>query len=217
MGCDDDDTARRGDGPQQVQHRLDLDVVEVCRRLVSEEHRGVERQGSGNGNALLLTARQLRRSMVQPVLQTELPQSFGGSSSPVAPGISVVPERHRHVVLSGQAGQEVERLEDHADRSSPIFGKCRAPKGGDLDVVQLDRAGGRRQERGERRQQGRLATSTGTEQEDELAIICLEGQVPHGCDFVSAGDVPQRHVSNLERRHADLPKAIAGSTPAARR
>ena len=59
MRGDDDHAAGVRDLAQQPQDAVDLYVVEMRRRLVRQQQRRVERQRPGDGDALLLTARQL--------------------------------------------------------------------------------------------------------------------------------------------------------------
>ena len=45
--------------------------IEIAGRLISEEHLGLVGDGTGNRDALLLAARELRRAMVPALLEAE--------------------------------------------------------------------------------------------------------------------------------------------------
>ena len=60
-------------------------VVEIARRLVCEQQRRFCHEGSGNGNSLLLAARQLARVVVQSTLEADLFQCLARPSLPHGP------------------------------------------------------------------------------------------------------------------------------------
>ena len=64
---------------EQPDDRLGLDVVEVRRRLVGEQQRRIVSEAAGDGDSLLLTARQLRRPMVGPIGQPDDLEQFVGA------------------------------------------------------------------------------------------------------------------------------------------
>ena len=55
VGGDDDGPPWGGEVAQQGQHAFDLDVVEVGRRLVRQQERGIEREGPGDRHPLRLS------------------------------------------------------------------------------------------------------------------------------------------------------------------
>ena len=72
VGGDDDDAARAGQRPQEPQDALDLHVVQVSGGLVGQHEGRVGGERTGDGDALLLPARQPARAVVQPVAQVDL-------------------------------------------------------------------------------------------------------------------------------------------------
>jgi hypothetical protein len=55
VGGDHHDPAGLGEIPEQAEHALDLDVVQVRGRLIRQDQRRVMGQGAGDGDPLLLT------------------------------------------------------------------------------------------------------------------------------------------------------------------
>jgi hypothetical protein len=71
MGGHDHDPARLGQRPQQLEHPLDLDVVQVGGGLVGQDQRRVVGQGPGDGHPLLLAAGQVAGTVAEPVAQPD--------------------------------------------------------------------------------------------------------------------------------------------------
>src|SRR5207247_2272918 len=67
MRRDDNDSAAVCDLPEQAQHALDLNVVEVRRGLVGEKERRIERERTSDRHPLLLPAREIARTVVATV------------------------------------------------------------------------------------------------------------------------------------------------------
>ena len=72
MSRDDYRASVVGDLAQQLQNPLDLNVVEVCSRLISQQERWVECQGARDCNSLLLASGKLSRSVSAALTEAEL-------------------------------------------------------------------------------------------------------------------------------------------------
>ena len=87
--------------------------VEVAGRLVGEDDLRPAGEGAGDGDALLLAARELRRAVLQAVRQ---PDGLDDVVEPGGVGLAAgEARRERDVLGRGQRRDEVERLEDEAD------------------------------------------------------------------------------------------------------
>src|SRR6187549_319191 len=59
---------------QEIEDRGGVSGIEVAGGLVAKQDAGIEKQGAGDGHALLLSSRQLRRQVARPVLEAETGQ-----------------------------------------------------------------------------------------------------------------------------------------------
>ena len=88
--------------------------VEVAGGLVGEDDRRLAGQGAGHGHALLLAAGELARAVAQPVAEAD------GGHDLVEPGLVRLGagqrQRQDDVLLGAERGDQVEGLEDEADR-----------------------------------------------------------------------------------------------------
>ncbi len=117
----------RADPAISAEHGLDLLRVEMCGRLVGEEERGVADQRACEGDALLLSTGELAGPLpaCAPVdISSSSPMAARRAAAEPHPGED---ERGHHVLQRREAGNEVERLEDHADRAPPVFAAGRDP------------------------------------------------------------------------------------------
>ena len=133
-------------------------------------------QCAGNGHALLLTARELRRVLVglgaDPHTVQQRPGPFLGL------GLRDLLDLHRcqgDVLEDRLVGEEIEGLEHHSD----VGTQCRellALLGQGL-TVDADVARGDRLESVDRAAQGGLARSGGTDEKDDLPLVDREVDV----------------------------------------
>jgi hypothetical protein len=106
-------------GPDNLHHHLPVGGVEGTRRLVGQEQPPPPDQRPGDRDPLPLAARQLLRKMPGPVRQAQPGQGTIGDSAGPAAQDAVQLERQGHVLRRRQAGQQVEVLEDKANRPPP--------------------------------------------------------------------------------------------------
>lgn len=103
-------------------------------------------------------------------------------------------ERQLDVFREGHAGEEIERLEDHANRVAAVASEFDRINGREVASADLDCAGGGAVEPGQEIEKGGLAGAGGAEEGDELALADFEGDVVDSGDrgvaeVVVAGDV----------------------------
>src|SRR6476661_2770146 len=89
--------------------------VQVPCGLVSQQDRGIDRQGSGNRYALALAARKLVGQVLHPVAQIDQVEQLGGAVLHLFPGPATEMERQPDVLQAAQTGKQVEELENEAD------------------------------------------------------------------------------------------------------
>ena len=124
---------------KELQDLLARARVEVPRRLVRQQHRGVVDQRAGDGHALLLAAGKLRRRVVHPRLQTHRGQQLPAPLRACCGRdtfLGRVGGRHPHVFQRRGAGQEIEALENKADAAAAKLRQLRGRQLVDLDAVE---------------------------------------------------------------------------------
>ena len=141
--------------------------VEVAGRLVGEDQRRARRGRAGDGDALLLAARKLRRVMGQAVAEADRFELGGGARPGV--GLAGQLERGGDVFLRGHRRQQVEGLQHDADAAAPGAGQRVLVERLEVGAGDVDRAAGRALEPGQHRHQRALARARGAEQRERLA------------------------------------------------
>ena len=107
---------------EDLEHVGGVGGVEGAGRLVGEDHQWLGHDGPGQRHALLLPTGHLHRAVVGAGAEPEL---FEGSDAPLAAffGADVpVQQRGLYVADCRQVGDEMELLEDEADRIAPELG-----------------------------------------------------------------------------------------------
>ena len=216
MGRDDHHAAGVGDLAQQPQHAADLHVVEVRRRLVRQQQRRVERERPRDRDTLLLTARQLARAVRLPLGEADLGQHLGRAAPSRACAHALGTQRHLDVLGGREARDQVERLEDDADPAPAVVVESAPVELGHLDAVEPHASSLGAENRGQHRQQRRLAAAARAQQHRELSAADVDRQAVDGAHDISAAGVLHHQVA-AQKAHRDPAKDRAGSTPTARR
>src|SRR5215204_97685 len=141
--------------------------VEVSGGLVGEHDGGPRDERSGDRDALLLSAGELRGAMRPPAAQPDRVQQ---ALEQLLVGMSAR-DSHRQgdVLLGGQDGHQVEELEDEAQLVAPQLGQAAVVQPGDLLAVDPHLAAGRMVEPGEHMHQRRLPGAGWTDDRRQLA------------------------------------------------
>ncbi len=95
-------------------------VIQVTGRLIREQDFGLAGEGTGDGDALLLTAGQLGRVMIQACAKAYLLQPVACLNIGILAPLNL--QGQAHIVQCIQLGQQVERLENKADLLQPQLG-----------------------------------------------------------------------------------------------
>ena len=212
MGADDHGAAPAGEAADDAQHGLHLHVVEVGRRLIGHHQRWVERQGTGDRNALHLPSRQHARTVRHPFGKADVAQQFAGALASSAPAHPRREHRHHHVLGGGEAGHQVERLEHDTDHRSPVRRELLGGERGDLVVAHPDGARGGTLQPGEARQQGGLAAPRWAQQDGQSTCRHRGAEPverPHRC---VAGAVLDGHPVEGDHRATVVAVTVVGAT-----
>ena len=146
--------------------------VEGTERFVEEDNLRLGGEGPGEGDALLLTARQLRGQAVGVVLHADEAEHPAGAGFAGSAGDTLHAETEGHIFSRREMGEEGVVLEDHVDR--PGVGRLPLQNGCTADC---DGALIRKVETGDEAQGGAFAAARGSQQREEFARSDAEGGV----------------------------------------
>ncbi len=182
-----------------LQHALARGVVQRAGGLVAQQHRRLLGNGAGDGHALLLAARELRRKVIAPRQQAHAIQRLihgHGRRGDVG--------HQRHVLGHREAGDEVVELEDEADvlaaiaRERGFVGAAQAQR---LEP-QVARAG--HVQPAQQVQQRGLAAARGAEHHQELAARDVEVDVRQRADRRRSVAIDLAERAGAEQRRRAL-------------
>ena len=106
-------------------------LVEVAGGLVGQHQARVLGQGAGDGDALLLAARELVGKNIAPVGQADALQQVEGAGGDVASTRPASSAGQADVLEHGEGGDQVEELEDEAEVVAPEQGALALAEAGD--------------------------------------------------------------------------------------
>ena len=179
---------------EERQDLLAVDAVEIAGGLVGKKDCGAVDEGAGDGAALLFAAGEFGGTVAAACREADVFErglDAGGALGAIDFGES---QRELDVFREGHAGEEIERLEDHADGVAAVAGEFCRIDGGEVAAADVDGAGGGAVESGQEIEKGGLAGAGAAEKGDEFALADFEGDVVDGGDggvaeVVVAGDV----------------------------
>ena len=163
------------DALEQSEHLLLAGGVEVAGRLVEQEHAGLHDERAGDGDALLLAARELRREMAGAIGEADLAEPGEHAAATLSRRHSGVHERQLDVAIGTRARQQVVGLEHEADALAANVRATRLVERRHLLAHELVGAGRRTVEAAEDGEQRRLARAGRAHDRDELALADHRG------------------------------------------
>ena len=172
--------------------------VEIAGGLVGEEDFRFGDDGAGDGDALLLAAGESGRLVVEAVAQAE--QVDGDVEAVGVEAVALDLLRQDDVAAGGEAGEEVEALEDEADGAAAKQGAVGVAHLAQVVAVDPHDAGGGRGEAAEDVEQRGLAAARGAHDGHYLAFMDFEVHPAQGRDFDPAGMVNLPQVVALDDR-----------------
>src|SRR5205085_3084971 len=138
---------------QQVHYRLAVFGVEVSGRLVREQDQRLTGHSASDGDALLLTARQLTRQMLRAMRHADALKRIGYALLAFGARQAAISERQFDVLIDVQVADQIEALKDEADLAVAYARALRRRKFCDRPVVEPILAVGRRVQEAEDREQ----------------------------------------------------------------
>jgi hypothetical protein len=197
---------------QQPDDLLAVAPVERACRLVGEAKPRPFQQGSPHRHALLLPTRKLVGAQFGSGAQRELFEHLGNATTGLKPRRSLTPaDDHRQLLAGRERGKQIETLEDEAETTQPkalAVGLTHPPK---VIPQDHDLASIWPQEPRQQREQGGLAASGRTLQEQYLAWVQLERNIAkHMLDRVACAERAFQIAGDQDglRRHRGFPLAM---------
>src|SRR5207249_2944529 len=200
---------------QLLQEDEDLDAgpgVEVARRLVGQQYRGVVDERACDGDTLLLPPRELARMVVGAILEPDRGQPLARARAPRSSRQPRVDQRELDVFEGARPGQEVVCLEDEPDLAVADPCELGPREAGDILAVQDVPAGRGRVETAEKVHEGGLPRARGAHHRHELAALDLDRQAAERMNRVWAESIVLRELLGDDQRHGSAPDA--GRAPA---
>jgi len=210
--------------PERLEQGDDLVArrfVEVAGGLVAEDHLRLADQRPGDAHALLLAARELRWKVPSALGQPDPGEGGLRPRAALVPAHAPGDERRLDVLLRAERGDQVERLEDEAERAAAQRRELTLAQLRQVATVEEDLSTGRPVQGAQHLEQRRLARARRTLDGEELALGHTEVDAGEGGDVPASLYIPFGHVSQLIQ-HAILlhqstrRRASAGRRRAAR-
>jgi hypothetical protein len=190
------------DAFDRLEHEHAGRAVERAGRLVAQEQVRPLGDRARNRDALLLTARQLRREVVQALAEPYQPQRLLGRHR-----IGGELGDQRRVLERGEARDEVVELEYEADVLAPVARQAGVVEPRQLVVEEPGLAGRSGVEAAEDVEQRGLAAARRPEQHDQPAGIELQVEAAQGVHLDVAGPVD---LAQAARAVSGFPRACSG-------
>ena len=176
---------------EQVADPLAGGAVEVAGGFVGEQHVRLRREGTGNGDPLLLAAGELARIVAQALAEADSLEQFSGALASVGAAFQL--QGQHHVLQRIEAVEQLERLEHEAymgraDARTLVLVEVAEGVPGETDLAAAGLV-----EPGEQAEQGRLAGAGTADDRQAVAAGEVEGEV------VEDGQLAFRATDNLAK------------------
>ena len=156
--------------------------VKTARRLVCEKQLRARDDGARNRDALLLSARELRRRMVLPVQQAYAVERGPRQLAALGGAHAAVEERKLHVLKRRRSGEKIEALKDEAEVLAPQERTLVARQALDVHSAEEIRARRRAVERADDVHGRRLARARRAHDSDEFALVNRKAHAAQGLE-----------------------------------
>lgn len=117
--------------------------IEVTGGLISQQDRGLESQGTRYSHPLLLTTRQLGRTMLQALPEADLVKKLESSVASAFGRLSADEKGHHHVLDRSEVPKKMMKLEYESDGSIPKVTEVGIAQSGEVVPAESNPATGR--------------------------------------------------------------------------
>src|SRR5947209_8637195 len=172
------------------------DGVEIRGRLVRQHQLRLTGHGPRNGHALPLAAGELVGTLPALIAQSDLLQPVEHACAPLRRRYVLQQQRVLNVLVRGEHRNEVEGLEDEAERVAARGGEAMERNGRDVDSVDQNPSRIRFVDTADQVEQRRLAAARRTGQCQKIAAVDVERNSrerahAHAAERVGSRDIEQ--------------------------
>ena len=185
-------------GPQQSHHRLAVHGVQGAGRLVREQQPALADDPAGDCNPLPLAARELVGVAIGALRDIELFEGLHARRTCRFRSHAVQLEREGDVLDRRQPREQVEVLEDVADRPAAHLRSIGTRDGGEVDPVHEHLAAGRLLEASGDRQERALAGAARAHDRHQLAALDGEVDLMERAHLGRPGAIDLRYLAQFE-------------------
>lgn len=178
--------------------------IEVAGGFIGEEDGGAVDEGAGDGGALELAARELVRTMVGAIAQTDSGEEFMGAGFGGGGNATGEEEGKKNVFLDGEGGKEMEELKNEANFEATKGGEFVVVKRVERMTLQIGLAGGRGIEGSENVEEGAFAASAGSSDGDDFGRQDFDGYAAEGIDASVASLIGLMEIASFEHKSRGL-------------
>src|ERR1035437_591091 len=186
--------------PQLVEDLAPGRIVEIARRFVGKQDRGLPQQGAGQGDALLLARRELIGVVALPPQKVDQLENLVDLLRSLAAARVDAGDRERqsHVLVHVEKRNEVEELEDEAGLLATEAGGFRIAEPADYLAVEYHFAARRPVEATQKLEERALARTGRSHQGHEFAPPDLERHALQRLDVARTEAIALREIQRFE-------------------
>ena len=177
-------------------------AVEISSRLVGQQKLRTVDQSARQSRSLLLAAGKFAGPVIHAGAQSHSIQRLASQIWTLAAVDLGKAEREFHVFRERHAGDQIERLEDHAYNVQPVLGEFLARKFSQIAILNDDASRGRTIESCNQIQHGRFAGAGTAEERDKLSGVNLERDAIDRADQSLAHAVMAAKIFTADRNGA---------------
>jgi hypothetical protein len=184
VGNEDDGLSEQLLKPQEfVLHLVTDERVERRKGLIEKPDVGRDHERAGDADALLLATRELAREIGFTVFEADKPDHFPGARFAFLAGRTAHFKGKRHIGEHVAMRQQAEVLEHHPHLVTAKLDERLLADLQKILVIEDDLSGGRIIEAGEAADESGLAGTGKTHDDQDLALLNVEGNVPDRSDI----------------------------------
>ena len=175
-----------------------VDGVEIAGGFVGKEEGGTAGEAAGNGHALHLAAAELVRKMPGAVGEADEIEHFLDTGGGFFSGIAAEKQGEFDILADCHCGEEVEKLEDDAERVAAVMGEFTLTGGveGESIDAHFARSGG--VETAENVEEGAFAATAGAGNGGEVAGGQIERDAIESAELAGARGIGSRDIAEFD-------------------
>lgn len=178
--------------------------IEVAGGFIGEENGRAVDEGTSDGGTLELAARELVRTVVGAITQTDSGKEFTGAGFGGGGDATGEEEGEQNVLLDREGGEEMKELKNKTDFVATKFGQFVVIERVERMALQVGLARGRGIKRSEDVEKGAFAASAGSGDGDDFAGQDFDGYATEGIDAGITGLIGLMEITSFEHKKSAL-------------